>query len=180
MSNFSCSPTRNITLHSMENLAFHSSLRWEMIIWPILATSLIHCLSKMLGECRSETVKTQQSFVFQVVTNLLGAMREFAYNKRNILILYEERVIAILVKLLNLTDSCVLINSTRLLAVCATEPYSRGSAVTHISKFFSWVDFVLRVCFFRCSVIFTSDGLRLLWSLFKSRDPKVRGEMRSV
>ena len=34
--------TRNITPQSMVNLAFHSLLRWKMIITPILATSLIH------------------------------------------------------------------------------------------------------------------------------------------
>ena len=34
--------TRNITSHSMKNLGFHSSLRWKMIILPILTTSLIH------------------------------------------------------------------------------------------------------------------------------------------
>ena len=45
ISNSSCSLTRNITSHSMENLAFHSLLRWKTIILPILTTSLIH-LSK--------------------------------------------------------------------------------------------------------------------------------------
>ena len=38
MSNFSCSITRNITSHSMENLVFHGLLRWKMIIAPILTT----------------------------------------------------------------------------------------------------------------------------------------------
>ena len=51
ISNFSCSQTRNITSHSMKNLAFHSLLRWEMIILPILTTSLIHLSLKRLGEC---------------------------------------------------------------------------------------------------------------------------------
>ena len=47
ISNFpSCSLTRNITPHSMRNLAFHSSLRWKMIILPILTISLINfCLN---------------------------------------------------------------------------------------------------------------------------------------
>ena len=40
--NFPCSLTRNITSHSMENLAFHSLLRWKMIMLPILTTSPIH------------------------------------------------------------------------------------------------------------------------------------------
>ena len=35
----SCRLTRNITSHSMENLAFHSSLRGQMIVLPILTTS---------------------------------------------------------------------------------------------------------------------------------------------
>ena len=43
---FSCSLTRNITSHSMENLAFHSLLRWKMIIIQILATPLMHFLFK--------------------------------------------------------------------------------------------------------------------------------------
>ena len=42
MSYFPCSLTRNITSHSVENLAFHSLLRWKMIILPLLTTSLIH------------------------------------------------------------------------------------------------------------------------------------------
>ena len=51
MSNFPCSLTRIITSNSMKNLAFHSSLRWKMIIQPILTTSLIPFLFKRLGEC---------------------------------------------------------------------------------------------------------------------------------
>ena len=51
MSNFPCSPTRNITSHSKENLAFHSLLRWKKITIQILATSLMHFLFKRLGEC---------------------------------------------------------------------------------------------------------------------------------
>ena len=49
--NYSCSLTRNITSHSMENLIVHSILRWKMIIPPILTTSLIHLSSGRLGEC---------------------------------------------------------------------------------------------------------------------------------
>ena len=41
---------RNITSHSMKNVAFHSSLKWKIIILPILATSLIHFLFKVLRE----------------------------------------------------------------------------------------------------------------------------------
>ena len=48
---FPCSLTRNITSHSMKNLAFHSLLRWEMIILPILTTSFIHFSLGRLGEC---------------------------------------------------------------------------------------------------------------------------------
>ena len=50
MSKFPSSPTRNITSHSKESLAFHSLLRWKMIVIQILATSLIHFLSNRLGE----------------------------------------------------------------------------------------------------------------------------------
>ena len=45
MSNIPCSLTRNMTSHSMENLTFHSLLRWKTIILQILATSLIELLS---------------------------------------------------------------------------------------------------------------------------------------
>ena len=48
ISNCHCTLTRNITLHSMKNLAFHSLIRWMMIILPILTTSLV---IKRLGEC---------------------------------------------------------------------------------------------------------------------------------
>ena len=49
--NFPCSLTSNITSHSMKNLAFHSLLRRNMIILPILTISFIHILFKRLGEC---------------------------------------------------------------------------------------------------------------------------------
>ena len=39
MSNFPCSLTRNITSHSMKNLAFHCLLWWKMITLQILTTS---------------------------------------------------------------------------------------------------------------------------------------------
>ena len=48
---FSCSLTSNITQHSMKNLAFHSFLRWKMIVLPILTTSCIHLSLRRLGEC---------------------------------------------------------------------------------------------------------------------------------
>ena len=51
ISNLPCSLNRNITSHSMENVAFHSLLRWKMIILPILTTSLMHFLLGRLGEC---------------------------------------------------------------------------------------------------------------------------------
>ena len=50
ISNFSCSLTSNIASHSMKKLAFHSLLRWKMIILPILTTSLIHFSLGRLGE----------------------------------------------------------------------------------------------------------------------------------
>ena len=51
MSKFPCSLTRNMTLHSKENLAFHSLLRWKMILIQILTTLLMHFLFRRLGEC---------------------------------------------------------------------------------------------------------------------------------
>ena len=50
MSKFPCSLTRNMTSHSMENLTFHSLLRWKVIILQILATSPIQSLFERLGE----------------------------------------------------------------------------------------------------------------------------------
>ena len=50
MSKFPCSLTRNMTSHSMENLTFHSLLRWKVIILQILATSVIQSLFERLGE----------------------------------------------------------------------------------------------------------------------------------
>ena len=50
MSKFPCSLTRHITSHSIENLTFHSLLRWKVIILQILATSLIQSLFERLGE----------------------------------------------------------------------------------------------------------------------------------
>ena len=55
MSNFSCSLTRNITPHSMKNLAVHSLLSWQIIILPILTTSLIRFSFEGLGECSFRT-----------------------------------------------------------------------------------------------------------------------------
>ena len=48
---FSCSLARNITSHSMKNLAFHHLLRWKSIILTILITSLIHFSLGRSGEC---------------------------------------------------------------------------------------------------------------------------------
>ena len=60
ISNFSCSLTINITSHSMKKLAFHSLLRWQGIILPILTTSRIHLSLRGwengLFELRSERV----------------------------------------------------------------------------------------------------------------------------
>ena len=51
ISNFSCSLTRNITSHSMENLAFHLLLRWRMIILPIRSLPHQYICLKRLVEC---------------------------------------------------------------------------------------------------------------------------------
>ena len=50
-SNFPCNLTRNITSHSMKNLAFHSLLRWKMITLPILTNITYTFLLERLGEC---------------------------------------------------------------------------------------------------------------------------------
>ena len=56
-SNFLRSLTRNITSHSVENMAFHSLLRWKMIILPILTASLICFLFRRLGDFLNLGVK---------------------------------------------------------------------------------------------------------------------------
>ena len=65
-SNFPCSLTRNIAPYSnMKNLAFHSLLKWEIIILPILTTSLIHFSSNVwenvLFELESERANIESS-----------------------------------------------------------------------------------------------------------------------
>ena len=60
---FPLQPTRNITSHSKESLAFHSLLRWKMIVIQILATSLMHFLFKgrenVLFELRARFFKAR-------------------------------------------------------------------------------------------------------------------------
>lgn len=84
----------------------------------------------------------------EVLTNALGAVHLFAYSKRALFALRDERVIPVVVQLLNVTENAVLINATKVLAVCAREAACRSSVVR-------------------------TDGLRLLWSLLKFPDPKV-------
>ena len=67
MSNFSCSLTNNSTSHSMENLAFHNSLRWKMIALPILTTSLIHFLFKRFGECTFWELGSERVKIIQLI-----------------------------------------------------------------------------------------------------------------
>ena len=46
-----CRLTRNVTSNNMENLAFHSLLRWKKVMLPILTTRDIHFLLKRSWEC---------------------------------------------------------------------------------------------------------------------------------
>lgn len=84
----------------------------------------------------------------EVLANTLGALHEFAYSKRTLLTLRDEKVVPVVVRVLNITENAVLINATRLLAVCAKEETCR-------------------------STVLRTDGLRLLWSLLKFPNPKV-------
>lgn len=84
----------------------------------------------------------------EVLANTLGALHEFAHSRRTVLTLRDEKVIPVVVRALTITENPVLINATRLLAVCAKEQMCR-------------------------STILSTDGLRLLWSLLKFPDPKV-------
>ena len=64
MSKFLCILTRNMTSHSKENLAFHSLLRWKMILIQILTTLCIFSLEgweNVLFELRSERVNSLMS-----------------------------------------------------------------------------------------------------------------------
>ena len=61
ISNFTYSLTRNMTSHSMKNLAFHSLLRWKMFILPILTTSLIRVCTFWSWELKDTFFKNQQS-----------------------------------------------------------------------------------------------------------------------
>ena len=65
------------------------------------------------------------SFIFQVLANTLGALHEFAYSKRTLLTLRDEKVIPVVVRVLKMTENSVLVNATRVLAVCAKEESCR-------------------------------------------------------
>ena len=77
ISNFPSSLTRNITSHSMENLAFHYSLlRQKMIILPVLITSLIHFSLRGAGECTfwtygSERVNCERVSTVSILTSIV-------------------------------------------------------------------------------------------------------------
>ena len=70
ISNFRCSLARNITSHSTKNLAFHTLLRWKMVILAILTTSLIHLSSKgwenVLFELGSAMVNRSKCFSVRI------------------------------------------------------------------------------------------------------------------
>ena len=51
----------SITTHSVKSLAFHSLLRWRMIILPILATSLFYIVSYLGGRGWGRSVLLWQS-----------------------------------------------------------------------------------------------------------------------
>ena len=57
----SAAPQKNITSHSMENLAFHSLLRWKMIIPPTLTTSPMHFSLKGWENVRSKPMGVKGS-----------------------------------------------------------------------------------------------------------------------
>ena len=67
ISNFPCSLTRNITSHSIKNLAFHRLLRWKMIILLILSLphlyiSLFYSLFYSIQfECQKKAWRTYRS-----------------------------------------------------------------------------------------------------------------------
>lgn len=64
-------------------------------------------------------------FILQVLTNVLGALHLFAYSKRALVMLRDERVIPVVVQLLDVTENAVLINATKVLAVCARDTACR-------------------------------------------------------
>lgn len=74
-----------------------------------------------LKENQFDLINQVRSLLYQVLANTLGAMHEFAYSKRTLLTLKDDRVIPIVVHALSITENAVLINATRLLSVCAKE-----------------------------------------------------------
>ena len=114
MSNFPCSLTRSITSHSMENLAFHSLRRWQMIILPILTTSLIHISLKgwenVLFELGSERVKLvhllsqQRSNKMKYRELLAQRAQQFRAIERRLLTRFKDKTPAPLANLDTLLD----------------------------------------------------------------------------
>ena len=68
---------RNITSHSMENLAFHRLLRWNMITLPILTTSLIHFSLKgwenVLFELGRERIILLRNYLLLSLSRILSS-----------------------------------------------------------------------------------------------------------
>jgi len=61
----------------------------------------------------------------KIEANIIGALSAFAYCRKNITTLYEEGILNIAIVRLNLTVPNILINSTRMLALCAKENVPR-------------------------------------------------------
>ena len=64
-------------------------------------------------------------FICQVLANTLGALHEFANSKRTLLTMRDEKVIPVVVRVLKITENAVLVNATRVLAVCAKDESCR-------------------------------------------------------
>ena len=75
--------------------------------------------------CRFVCMVNFICFTLQVLTNALGAVHLFASSKRALFALRDDRVIPVVVQLLNVTENAVLINATKVLAVCAREAACR-------------------------------------------------------
>ena len=73
MLNVPLSITRNITSHSMKNLAFHSLPRWKIDILPILTTYLTVCIFSYVGRMYFLTCFTTSSCPLQGSSNALSS-----------------------------------------------------------------------------------------------------------
>ena len=80
----------NITSHCMENLTFHSLLRWKMIILPILTTLLVHFFLKGWENVLWNLLSSKSTFSQPFKRRLYEWCRENLYLSLFIWVSYEK------------------------------------------------------------------------------------------